>query len=63
MKLPEIHLNDPIYCNGCPCSAELFFQAFCMLYNVKIKLDEETSDTKSFMKRLRLDKCREENGI
>ena len=63
MNLPTIKLSDPLYCNGCPCSVELFFQAKCLLYKIDIMLDIETTDRTSFMKRMRPDKCREENGV
>lgn len=63
MNLPTVDLGDPIYCNGCPCSVELFFQAHCLLYDMKVMLDHETTDKKSLMKRLRPDVCREENGL
>ena len=63
MNLPTIVLPDPLYCNGCPCSVELFFQAQCLLFQIKVLLDMETTDKKSFAKRLRPDRCRKENGI
>ena len=63
MNLPTVILADPLYCNGCPCSVELFFYAHCLLYKINVQLDADTKDMKSFMKRLRPDKCREENGV
>lgn len=63
MNLPTITLVDPLYCNGCPCSFEIAFQAHCLLLRLQVLLDTETTDRRSFMKRLRPDICREKNGV
>lgn len=63
MNLPPIDLVDPAYCNGCPCSMELYFQAHCLLFRLDIALDKETKINQDFMKRIRPDICVEKCGL
>ena len=63
MNLGTIKLPDPLYCNGCPCRIELFFQSHCLYFHRELPLDMETTERKSFMKSLRPEICIKENGI
>lgn len=64
MKLNrEIVLYNPKYCNGCPCSVELMFQAHCLLYKIEVMLDKDTVVRQNFMKRLRPIICIRENEL
>jgi len=61
MRLPEIKLNDPLYCDGCPCLVTHHFQAHCLFYNTELAIDTETTERQSFMKVLRPERCIKDN--